>query len=105
MSELLTSPAVTQWMTSVGMDSSDPRLSTLSSFCEGVGLSPDELVDSCLSDAGDGQKKIRMKQRRVVAEQIEAFQQRPEVGRQMGNVVRSFFIHNGVSMQVGGILR
>lgn len=99
------SPAVTQWMTSVGMDDGDARLSILSAFCQEVGSSPDELVDRCLSDVGDGQKKIKMKQRRIVAELIEAFQQRPEVGRQQGNVVRSFFIHNGVSMQVGGILR
>ena len=92
-------------MISVGMEDGDHRLSILATFCEEVSSSPDELVDSCLSDAGDGQKKIRLKQRRMVAEQIEAFQQRPEVGRQQGNVVRSFFIHNGVSMQVAGILR
>ena len=45
-----------------------------------------------------------MKQRRIIAEQIEAFQDRPD-GRRQGNVVRSFFIHNGVSIQVSGILR
>ena len=86
------------------MAGDDERLVILAQFCELAGASADDLVDRCLADVGDGQKKIRMKQRRIIAEQIEAFQDRPD-GRRQGNVVRSFFIHNGVSMQVSGILR
>ncbi len=104
MSDILTDPAVRQWMSSVGMSSGDERLAILAAFCEHAGATPGELVDRCLADAGDGQKKIRMKQRRLVNDQIEEFQGRPD-GRRQSNVVRSFFVHNGVSMQPGSILR
>lgn len=104
MNELLGDPAVQQWMTSVGMTDDDARLDVLAAFCAHAAATPHELVDRCLSDVGDGQKKIRMKQRRIVADLIEAFQDRPD-GRRQGNLIRSFFIHNGVSMQVRGILR
>ncbi|MEO6125986.1 MAG: hypothetical protein ABIR32_19975 [Ilumatobacteraceae bacterium] len=61
-----------------------------------------DLVDACLRSVDGGQFKIRMAARRRLSEQIDVF----HAGDQnRGNVVRSFLIHNGVSLQPPRILR
>lgn len=76
------------------------RLRALASFCEFVGRTPDELVSDCLKDVEGGMKRIRAKRRRFYIEKIADFERRIGgiQGRNWGNAVRSFFIHNGVAM-------
>jgi hypothetical protein len=78
----------------------DFKLKVLASFCEFVGKTPDELVSDCLRDVEGGFKKIRAKRRRFYIEKIKEFEQNIGgiQGRNWGNAVRSFFIHNGVAM-------
>ncbi len=96
------SKAVQVWRASAGLEGQDPRIETLATFCTSVEATPDELVDACLRAVDGGQFKIRMAARRHVSEQIVAFQQGDQA---RGNVVRSFLIHNGVSLQPPTILR
>lgn len=96
------SPTVLVWRASAGVDDGDPRIETLEAFCASVDAGPDELIDACLRQVDGGQFKIRMAARRKLAEQIAAFQRHDQA---RGNVIRSFLIHNGVSMQPPAILR
>ena len=96
------SRTVQLWRESAGLDDADPRIGTLAAFCASVEAAPDELVETCLRAVEDGQFKIRTAARRKLSDQIETFQQ----GNQTrGNIVRSFLIHNGVSLQPPTILR
>lgn len=96
------SRTVEVWKKSAGIDGGDPRIETLGAFCTAVAATPDELIDACLRAVAGGQFKIRMAARRHLSEQIDAFQ---EGDQARGNVVRSFLIHNGVSLQPPTILR
>jgi hypothetical protein len=76
-------------------------LETLAQFCEFVGKDPDTLINECLEPAKEGQGLLmRMRQRRQVVEEIERFEAKTD-SREEANVVRSFFIHNGVAMNPG----
>jgi hypothetical protein len=81
-----------------------PRLETLGSFCDFAGTDPDTMIAECTREVESG-KRIRIKARREYSEKIAAFQEALEgsAREQMkaGNVVRSFFIHNGIFMQAG----
>lgn len=93
---------VQAWKTSAGFSDGDPRVEVLAEFCTFVEGTPDGLVDACLRAVDGGQFKIRMAGRRNLSAQIETFQAGDQV---RGNIVRSFLIHNGVSLQPPGILR
>jgi len=81
------------------------RLSTLLKFCHLAEKEPDTIIEECFRapKEGDVWKHIKFKVRR----QYSALIDQAEVelfgggtaGRQRGSVIRSFFIHNGVSMQ------
>ncbi len=72
-------------------------LETLSRFCEAVGKDPDAMIDDCLQPAKEGEGlMLRMRARREYVSRIEQFES--STGREAANVVRSFFIHNGVAM-------
>jgi len=76
------------------------KLQALARFCQWVGKGPDELVADCLREVEGGFKRIRAKRRRFYMAKIKEFEEGIGglQGRQWGNAVRSFFIHNGVAM-------
>lgn len=73
------------------------RLRVLEGFCAFVGKDPDAMVSECLREVDEG-KRIRPKARRRYMEAIQRFEAEQASGRTAGNVVRSFFIHNGIAM-------
>jgi hypothetical protein len=78
------------------------RLEVLRRFCEFCGKDPDALVRSLFRDTPQG-TRIRLKRRREVMAQIDAFEAMVAEGdvrrgREMANIVRSFLIHNGVAL-------
>jgi len=82
----------------------DQRTVTLESFCEVTRRDPDEMIEDCTREVESG-KRIRIKARREYSEKIAEFQKvagtdARSQGR-AGNIVRSFFIHNGIFMQAG----
>ena len=82
----------------------DQRVETLGRFCQFVGQDPDTVIAACSREVESG-KRIRIKERRFYTEKIAEFQETLDgdaraKGR-AGNVIRSFFIHNGIFMQAG----
>jgi hypothetical protein len=81
------------------------RLSTLLSFCKMVDKEPDVIIEECFraKKEGDEWKHIKFKVRRKYSDQIDQAQTElfggGTVGQRHGSIIRSFFIHNGVSMQ------
>jgi len=79
------------------------KLDTLRAFCETNQIDPDALVASLFRPTPEG-PRIKLKRRRVVMGQIAEFEakaaetQDARRARDIGNVVRSFLIHNGVAM-------
>jgi hypothetical protein len=78
------------------------KLRVLAAFCGSCDSSPDELVDSLFRQTPEG-RRIKLKRRRAVMAQIDEFEREfgsgdLTVGREAGNVVRSFLIHNGVAL-------
>jgi hypothetical protein len=73
------------------------RLAVLARFCAFVERTADQMIDDVLDfDAG----KMRLKGRRFYADKIEEFE-KAQAGdafaqRAAANLVRSFFIHNGL---------
>jgi hypothetical protein len=96
--ELTDYATVRTWLRSTGWDENDSRLGLLREFCETVERNPDQMIDECLRLVTEGQFKLRGKTRRGYVERIEEFEE-GHGGRARGNVVRSFFIHNGVPIQ------
>lgn len=77
---------------------SDELVETLARFCEEVGQGPDEMIGECLRPAPDSEAfMLRTRARRRYMEEIAKFEERTG-SRRLANVVRSFFIHNGVAM-------
>jgi hypothetical protein len=65
-------------------------------------MGPDELVTSLFRQTPEG-PRIKLKRRREVMAQIDDFERAvgqgsAAQGRDAGNVVRSFLIHNGVAL-------
>ena len=85
-------------MHSSGFRDGEHRLALLREFCARVDRNPDDMIDDCLRLVQEGQFKLKGKTRRRYVEQIEEFEGGVE-GRRRGNVIRSFFIHNGVPIQ------
>ena len=78
------------------------RLEILCRYCEFAERDPDALVANLLRETPTG-RRIWLKRRRAEMARIDAFEGvvadgDPRRGRDAGNVVRSFFIHNGVAL-------
>ncbi len=82
----------------------EQRYAVLQMFAEQVGKDPDAIIAECTREVDSG-KRIRIKARRDYTEQIEVFQDSFEGNSRQqakaANLVRSFFIHNGIFMQAG----
>lgn len=88
---------VQTWIHSAHFDDPAPRLEQLEAFCTRIERTPDEMIEDCLKLVQEGQFKLKGKTRRRYVEEIEAFE--GVDGRRRGNVIRSFFIHNGIPIQ------
>lgn len=76
----------------------DGLVETLTRFCEGVEKGPEEMLADCLRPGKDRDTFVlRTRARREYMERIEQFESQTG-SRAEGNIVRSFFIHNGVAM-------
>jgi hypothetical protein len=102
--------AVRQWLTAYAShwkSSSEEaeqrrKLQLLHRYCEFAQLNPDALIANLLRETATG-KQIRLKRRRVEMQRIEEFETQigggeARAGREAGNTIRSFFIHNGVAL-------
>jgi hypothetical protein len=90
--------SVKRWLESAefGGNGDGQRLAALAGFCNHLELSPDELVTGMFRDTEVG-RKIKLKRRKVVMAEIDQWEA-DNGGRDAGNVVRSFLIHNGVAL-------
>ena len=71
---------------------------TLVEFCTIVDKTPDEIIDDCLrATTGGDTYVLRTRARKQYMEQVDQFEAKTG-SRDEANVVRSFFIHNGVAM-------
>lgn len=78
------------------------KLEILRRYCEFAERDPDALVSNLFRQTPTG-TKIWLKRRRAEMARIDSFEAAinegdARSGRQAGNVVRSFFIHNGVAL-------
>jgi hypothetical protein len=90
------------WGETSTADEVQRKLQVLADFCGSCDSAPDELVDSLFRQTPEG-RRIKLKRRRAVMAQIDEFEREfgrgdMRVGREAGNVVRSFLIHNGVAL-------
>jgi hypothetical protein len=74
------------------------EVSALEAFCEFVGKDPDAVVTELLKPVEGGYEKIRYKVRHQYIGLISEFEATNPGGRQAGNAIRSFLIHNGVAV-------
>jgi len=71
---------------------------TLARFCDLVNKDPDGIIGDCLRPQEEGDRLLlSTRARRRYIEQIQEFE-RQEGSRHKANIIRSFFIHNGVAM-------
>jgi hypothetical protein len=78
------------------------KLQVLADFSSYCGSTPDALVNSLFRQTPEG-PRIKLKRRRAVMAQIDGFEREcgkgnTTAGREAGNIVRSFLIHNGVAL-------
>src|SRR2546421_10931678 len=78
------------------------RLDVLRRYCEFTGRDPNFLISNLFRETPEG-PRIRLKRRREEIAKIGEFEAMlgegdPRRARNDGNVVRSFFIHNGVAL-------
>ncbi len=83
----------------------DPdRLPALEAFCRHANRDPDRIIKETTM-IKDGEKRIRVKGRERYSALIDEWQATVEGSRirrgKLGNVVRSFLIHNGVLLAAG----
>lgn len=98
--QLAESPAVQRWLRILGergVAEDSGRVDVLLAFLREYGKGPDELVASLFRQTPEG-PRIRLKLRRTVMARIDEFEAQSGRGRDAGNCVRSFLIHNGVAM-------
>jgi hypothetical protein len=80
------------------------RVALLERFSAFVERDPDGLIEDCTREVESG-KRIRIKARREYSEKISEFQESAggdaRAQSRAGNIIRSFFIHNGIFMQAG----
>jgi len=73
-------------------------LEALTRFCSEAAKDPEQMVDDCLRRSSEGGPFVlRVRARREYMQLIDKFEANG-AGRDAGNAVRSFFIHNGVAM-------
>lgn len=106
---LASTPEVKRWMSSSKLDKEpqqeqDARIRVLADFCNNQGKDPAEIIASVLRGGEeDGQYTLAIKGRRELDKAINEFGDNlggtEHQNITAGNVVRSFFIHNGVQMQ------
>jgi hypothetical protein len=76
----------------------------LQRFADFAAKDPDTMIKDCTREVESG-KRIKIKARRQYTEAIAAFQGtvegNPRQQSKAANLVRSFFIHNGIFMQAG----
>jgi hypothetical protein len=89
---------VRTWLASARIAEPGHKVELLREFCDRLERNPDEMIADCLRLVQEGQFKLKGKTRRRYVEQIEEFEGGVE-GRRRGNVIRSFFIHNGIPIQ------
>jgi hypothetical protein len=89
----------------VSTTTDDDRLSTLLKYCNLAEKDPDTIIADCFRapKEGDVWKHLKFKTRRAYSALIDQAEVQlfggGTAGRQRGSIIRSFFIHNGVSMQ------
>ena len=98
MTEITLYETVQRWVRSSKMTDQERKLALLAEFVGRVERTPDEMIGDCLHLVQEGQFKLKGKTRRRYVEQIEEFED-AHGGRPQGNVIRSFFIHNGIPIQ------
>ena len=98
MAEITSYETVQRWVRSSKMTDQESKLALLTEFMGRVDRTPDEMIGDCLHLVQEGQFKLKGKTRRRYVEQIEEFED-AHGGRPQGNVIRSFFIHNGIPIQ------
>ncbi len=80
------------------------RQAILQRFSDFTAKDPDTMIRDCTREVESG-KRIKIKARRQYTEAIAAFQQtvegNPRQQSKAANLIRSFFIHNGIFMQAG----
>jgi len=80
------------------------RHTVLQRFSDFTARDPDTMITDCTREVESG-KRIKIKARRQYTEAIAAFQQtvegNPRQQSKAANLIRSFFIHNGIFMQAG----
>lgn len=106
---LMPTPEVQRWMQSAKLDVQPEqervaRVKVLADFCNRQGKNPPEMVAAVLRGGEeDGQYTLAIKGRRELDAAIDEFGDSLGLTEHQnitaGNVVRSFFIHNGVQMQ------
>ena len=109
--------AVQIWLKNVHLQSpgstntDHERLKTLLAFCSFVEKGPDTIISECFRtrNEGDEWKRIKFKVRSKYSDLIKQAQEDlfggGVVGQRYGNMIRSFFIHNGVFMQAEPLIR
>jgi hypothetical protein len=90
------------WNRSTDAAEQQRKLDLLRRYCELAGRDPDALVANLFRETPTG-TKIWMKRRRREMARIEEFEAMvaegdPRAGREAANMIRSFFIHNGVAL-------
>jgi hypothetical protein len=98
MPDLMSSSSVQTWIRSAKLEEPSRHLRLLGEFCSLVEREPDQMISECLKLVQEGQFKLRGKTRRQYVERIDEFED-AHGGRTQGNVIRSFFIHNGIPIQ------
>jgi hypothetical protein len=98
MDDVTTYESVRRWMHSAGFVDGGERLALLREFCALVERTPDEMIDECLKVVQEDTFKLKGKTRRRYVERIDEWEGGID-GRRRGNVIRSFFIHNGIPIQ------
>ncbi len=80
------------------------RHATLQRFADFTERDPDTMIKDCTREVESG-KRIKIKARRQYTEAIAEFQTTvegtPRQQSKAANLIRSFFIHNGIFMQAG----
>jgi hypothetical protein len=102
---------VQNWLKGVHLQSpastttDEDRLNTLLKFCNLAEKDPETIIADCFRAQNEGEvwKRIKFKTRRTYSALIDQAEVQlfggGTAGRQRGSIIRSFFIHNGVSMQ------
>lgn len=93
------------WLSSANSDprGDEQRLVALVGFCNRLELGPDELVAGMFRQPTEVPgKRIKLKRRKLIMAEIVEWEAE-NGGREAGNAVRSFLIHNGIALTASPI--